>query len=374
MFRRSLLQALFLTFALGALIPLASCEKAPQDKFRLGLAAALTGADGTFGSTMIQGAQLAVEEWNARGGVLGKQIVSVARDDEGKPEKAVTVAQELASQGVGAVVGHFNSGCSIPASSIYSQYGIVQITPSSTNPELTNRGLETVFRNVGRDDQQGAIAGLFMRQKLGMKKIAVLHDKLAFGEGIAREVKRSFEGVGGEVIVFDGMSSTELDFRANIAAIKASGAEGIFWGGMYSQAGPLFNQLRQAGLEIPFVAADGSYSQPLIDTVGANPSKLYLTYGPDYTKLAAAQPFLAKYHQRYGQEGAYSVYAYDAVNILLTAITDAQTTDAKAVAQKLRTRAFETCLGTVEFDSRGDLKKANFIPWTVRDGRFVPFE
>lgn len=351
---------------------LAGCSKGGGNHLKIGVAGVMTGPDGSIGGAMINGSQIAIEEWNAKGGVLGKKIDLLVRDDEGRPEKAVSVARDLVSNNAAAILGHFNSGCTLPASPIYNQAKILQITPGSTNPQVTEQGFKTLFRIVGRDDQQGTIAANFMRKKLGLSKIAVLSDKTAYGEGFATEVKNTFTADGGQVVVFDGVPRTELDFRANIAVIKASGAQALLWGGMYGQSGPLYIQLRQAGLEIPFVSGNGTMDPNFLDAVGPHPTNVYVTFGPDYESLPAAQPFLQKYRSRYGKEGAFSVYGYDAANVLLEAIQIAGSTDADKVAAALRSKTFNTVLGPVAFNDKGDMKESNDILWTIKDGKFVP--
>lgn len=341
---------------------------------RIGLVAAQTGPDGQFGSKMLSGAQIAIEEQNERGGVLGKKIEMIIRDDEGKPNQAVAVAHELVSQGVAAVLGHFNSGCSIPASSIYAESKVLQISPGSSNPELTEKGIQTVFRVVGRDDQIGEVCAEFAYNTLGLRKIAILHNKTAYGQGVAEEFKKNFEKAGGAVLVYDGISSEEVDFRANVSLIQSKHADGLFWGGMYAQGGPLFNQLRQAGLNIPFLAGDGTFEQEFVNTVGGKAEHVYLSYGTDYASLETTRPFLEKYRAKFGQEGPYSVYGYVAAQVLFQAIEKAGTADADQVANTLRSMTFDTALGPAEFNSKGDLKKMNYIIWTIQNGKLVPYE
>jgi len=337
---------------------------------KIGLAAVESGSDAQIGATMLQGSQIAVDEWNAKGGVLGKQIETISLDDEGKPDKAVNVAQTLVDDGVVAVLGHLNSGCTIPASRVYNDAKIIQITPGSTNPDYTEHGYPYAFRICGRDDQQGAVAGAYLHDQLKLNKIAILHNKTAYGEGLATEVQKTFEAKGGTVTMFQGIGQDENDFSANISVIKGSGAEGFFWGGMYGQGGPLCVKMRQTGLNIPFVSGDGCFDKTFVDTVGANAPDVYLSFGPDYHKMPTAQPFLDKYKAKYGhEEGAYSVYGYDAANVLLTAIAQAGSTDADKVAAVMKSRSFDTILGKVEFDAKGDLKQSGFVLWTIKDGK-----
>lgn len=338
---------------------------------KIGLAAVQTGSDAQIGLTMLNGSQIAVDEWNAKGGVLGKQIQTISLDDEGNAAKAVTVAQTLVDDGVVAVLGHLNSGCTIPASARYNDGHVIQISPGSTNPQYTEQGFPYAFRICGRDDQQGKVMGAYLHDVLKLNKLAILHNKTAYGEGLATEVKKTFEAKGGTVTMFDGIGQDDRDFRTNISKIKGSGAEGFFWGGMYGQGGPLFVQMQQEGLNIPFASGDGCFDQSFINTVGANAAKVYLTFGPDYHALPAAQSFIAKYKEKYGtDEGAYSVYGYDAANVLLTAIDKAQSLDPSKIAAVMKSQSFDTILGTISFDAKGDLQQSGYVVWTVANGKF----
>jgi branched-chain amino acid transport system substrate-binding protein len=366
--------SLFLTLAVALIIAVAlvGCQQGSQAPatIKIGLPAVQSGSDAAIGATMLNGSQIAIDEWNAKGGLLGKQIEAIPMDDEGKPDKAVNVAQTLVSDGVVGVLGHLNSNCTIPASRVYNDAKIVQISPGSTNPQYTEQGFPYAFRVCGRDDQQGSVAATFMHDQLHLTTIAILHNKTSYGEGLATEVKKTFESLGGKVVMFQGIGQDERDFRANLTVIKGSGAQGFFWGGMYGQGGPLCVQLRQEGLNIPFVSGDGCFDQSFIDTVGATAPDVYLSFGKDYHQIPAAQAFIAKYKAKYNHdEGAYSVYGYDAANVLFTAMDQAQSTDADKVAAVMKSRSFDTILGNIEFDQKGDIKQASFVMWTIKDGK-----
>jgi branched-chain amino acid transport system substrate-binding protein len=368
--KRSVFLSLAVALVIGA--ALVGCQKGP-DTIKIGLAAVQSGSDAQIGATMLYGSQIAIDEWNARNGVLGKQIETISLDDEGNPQKASTVAHNLVDDGVVAVLGHLNSSCTIPASIVYNDGKVLQITPGSTNPKYTEQGFPYAFRICGRDDQQGPVAAKYMHDVLKLTKIAILHNKTAYGEGLATEVKKTFEGLGGQVTMFQGIGTDENDFSSNISVIQGSGAEGFFWGGMYGQGGPLCVKMRQAGVNIPFVSGDGCFDQSLINTLGSYTANVYLSFGKPYRDLPAAQPFLQKYKAKYGHdEGAYSVYGYDAANVLLTAIAQAGTTDADKVAAVMKSRSFDTILGKIEFDAKGDVKGSGFIMWTIKDGKFEP--
>jgi len=361
-------------FALvGLALALAGCggSKQASDTIKIGLVGAQSGADAQIGLSMLNGSKIAIDEGNAKGGVLGKKIEPIVLDDEGKPDKAVSVAQTLVDDGVVAVIGHFNSGCTIPASRIYGGSKVLEISPGSTNPAYTEQGIPTAFRICGRDDAQGSVAAAYLRDTLKLDKIAIMDDKTSYGQGIADEVKKNFEAKGGMVVSDSGVGKDEKDFRTNIDVIKGSGAQALFWGGMYGQGGPLFLQLRQAGVAIPFVSDDGVFDQAMIDTVHSDAKDIYITFGKDYHGQPGADAFIKKYNDTFHTpEGAYSVYGYDAANVILTAMQKAGTTDADKVAAAIKGQPFDTILGKIEFNEKGDVKQSGYVIWTIRDGKF----
>jgi branched-chain amino acid transport system substrate-binding protein len=366
----------FTLATIGAgLLLLTGCQKreggaAGTGDINIGLAGAQSGADAQIGLSMLNGSRVAIDEWNAKGGVIGRKINPIVFDDEGKPDKAVNVAETLVDDNVVAVIGHFNSGCTIPASRVYNDAKVVEISPGSTNPQYTEQGFPYAFRVCGRDDQQGAVIASFLHDQMKLNKIAILDDKTTYGEGLATVVKNAFEGKGGTVAVFQGLDKEDTDFRANLAVVQGSGAEAIVWGGMYKGGGPLVVQLRQAGLTIPFVSDDGCQDQSFVNTVGGNAPNVFVSFGQDYTGQPAAQAFIKTYKDTYQRDvGSYSVYGYDAAQVLLTAIDKAQSTDPDKVAAVMKSQPFDTIQGKIEFDSKGDLKVADYVIWTVKDGK-----
>ena len=367
---RKLLLSLLPALAIVAGLVVTGCGKSGPDTIKVGLAGVLTGGDGQIGASMLNGSQIAIDEWNAKGGVLGKQIEPVVIDDGGSGQQAVSSAQSLIDAGVVAVIGHFNSSCTIPASRLYNGANIIEISPGSTNPQYTEQGYPHAFRICGRDDQQGAVIANFLRDQQKLDKIAILDDKTTYGEGIAKIVKAAFEAKGGQVVMFQGVDANDFDFRANISVAQGAGAQALMWGGMYKGGGPLCVQAREANLNVPFISDDGCQDQKFVDTVGANAQNVFVSFGKDYTSSPAAQAFIAAYKKKYNQDvGSYSIYGYDAAQVLLTAIQKAGTTDADKVTAVLKGQPFDTIQGQIEFDSKGDLKVADYVIWTVKDGK-----
>ncbi len=342
------------------------------DTIKIGLAGVRTGGDGQIGISMMNGSQVAIDEWNAKGGVLGKQIEPVVIDDGGSGQQAVSAAQSLIDDGVVAVIGHFNSSCTLPASRLYNQANILEISPGSTNPQYTEQGFPLAFRICGRDDQQGSVIANYLRDQLKLDKIAILDDKTTYGEGIAKIVQAAFEAKGGQVVGgVQGVDANDFDFRANISVAQGAGAQALMWGGMYKGGGPLCVQMREAGLNAPFISDDGCMDQKFVDTVGANAQNVFVSFGKDYTSSPAAQAFIAAYKKAFaGQDvGSYSIYGYDAAEVLFTAMTKAGTTDPAKVAAVMKSQPFDTIQGQIEFDAKGDLKAADYVIWTVKDGK-----
>jgi branched-chain amino acid transport system substrate-binding protein len=335
---------------------------------KIGVAGPITGDQAKNGEDLVQGTTLAMDEWNAKGGVLGRKVEMVVRDDEHSPAKAKTVALQLIAEKVAGVVGHFNSGCSEPASEEYSKRGIVMITPSSTNPHITDRGYETVFRTCGRDDQQGAIQAEFASKEMKWKKVFVLDDKTQYGTGLANYFVENAEKAGVKV-VRDAFATTETNFEPYINKVKAENPDAWYFGGIYSQLVPMLRQARERGVKQPLLSGDGVFYQKEVVEAAAGAAEGCFVSFP-------AQPsadFLAKYKARFGADkepGPYALYSYDAATILLGGIAKAGTVEGKAVGAAVRGQPWDVSSGRIEFDAKGDLKSGGYLIWEVKENRF----
>ncbi len=356
--------------SLSLLLLFVSCKK--QDTLTIAIAGPMSGPEAKMGSDFRNAVTLAVEEWNQKGGVLGKRIEVIVGDDQSDPKQAVSVANKFVTKGVVAVIGHFNSSCSIPASDIYNRAGIPMITPASTNPQLTERGYKNVFRICGRDDQQGMVGAEFIKRKLGVKRIAIIHDRTTYGQGLAEEVRKNLQGYG-EIVYFGGITKGEQDFKPVLTAIKEKSPELIYFGGIYPEAGLIIKQARELGIKAIFMSGDGTIDPKFIEIAGQAAEGTYLTFGQDPEKMPSAREFLKKYRERFGEPGPYSIYAYDATNVLLTAIKSAGSTDGKAISEKLRELKFTGALGEIKFDEKGDVVKSPYVVWITKDGRFEEY-
>lgn len=348
------------------------CAK-KENVIKIGIAGPMTGDQAKMGLDLKNGVELAISEWNEKGGVLGKKIVMVVSDDQHDPKQAVTVANKMINEGCIGIIGHFNSSCSIPASVEYHRAGIPMITPASTNPQLTERGLDNVFRVCGRDDQQGSVAADFVINSLKKKRIAILHDKTTYGQGLADEFKKSL-GDKAEVVYYSGIIQGDKDFKAVLTSVKQNNPDLIYFGGVYPEAGLLVKQAKELGLNAPFMSGDGVIDPKFIEIGGDATEGTYLTFSPDPAKIPTAKGFIENYRKKYGDHGPYSIYAYDAANIMLTAIKEAGSTEGKKIIEKLHTLEFKGALGSIKFDKKGDVTVAPYVIWITKGGKFEEYK
>lgn len=348
------------------------CKK-KNDTIKIGVGGPMTGDQSKMGTDFKNGVSLALEEWNAKGGVLGKQLEIVLGDDQHDPKQAVSVANKMVNEGVAGVIGHFNSSCSIPSSDIYNRAGIPMISPGSTNPMFTEKGYKGVFRVCGRDDQQGRIGAEFVTGRLKLKKVAVIHDKTTYGQGLADEFKKAL-GSGVEVVYYGAVVQGDKDFKSVLTSVREKAPELIFFGGIYPEMGLLVRQAKELGIKAPFMSGDGSIDPKFIEIAGAQAAEgTYLTFSPDPKHIPTAATFIDRYKVKYGEIGPYSIYAYDAANILFTAIAEAKTTDGAAIIDKLHSMEFSGAVGKIKFDAKGDVTVAPYVVWITKDGRFEEY-
>ncbi|HET6514753.1 MAG TPA: branched-chain amino acid ABC transporter substrate-binding protein [Thermodesulfovibrionales bacterium] len=360
-----LLLLLFLPVSFG-------CQK-KEDVITVGIAGPMTGDQAKMGTDFRNGVTLAAKEWNGRGGILGKKILLSVVDDQHDPKQAVSVANKLVNEGVAGVIGHFNSSCSIPASDVYHRAGVPMITPASTNPQLTEKGYTNVFRVCGRDDQQGRAAADFVTTHLKFRHIAIIHDKTTYGQGLADEFKKALSGRA-DVVYYGGVIQGDKDFKTVLTSIKEMKPELIYFGGIYPEAGLLVKQARELGITAPFMSGDGTIDPKFIEIAGAKAAEgTYLTFSPDARRIPTAKSFIETYEKEFGEPGPYSVYAYDAANILFTALREAGNAEGRAVAAKLHSLEFSGALGKIRFDEKGDVTVSPYVVWITRDGKFFEY-
>jgi branched-chain amino acid transport system substrate-binding protein len=365
---------IFAALALACVALFAGCDSGPA-KLKLGVAGPMTGTDAAFGAQLKNGAEQAVADINAAGGINGQQIELTVGDDAADPRQGVSVANNFLGEGIHFVVGHFNSGVSIPASEVYVDNGILMITPASTNPMITERKLWNVFRTCGRDDQQGGVAGKYIAEHLKDKKVAIVHDKTTYGKGLADETKKAMNNLGVTEVVYEGVSAGEKDFAALVSKLKNAGVEVLYWGGVHTAGGLVLRQMRDQGLNAVFMSGDGIASDEFAAIAGPGAEGTLMTFGPDPQKRPEAKEIIERFEAREYKPEAYTLYSYAAVQILKQAIEATKSEDPKTVAAYMRTGVnFNTVIGDIAFDDKGDIKQVGYVMYTwvkQPDGRIT---
>lgn len=330
----------------------------------IGVAGPHTGANASFGEQYWRGASQAAEDINAAGGVNGEKIKLVKADDACEPKQAVAVANRLVDQDKAiGVVGHFCSSSTIPASEVYDEAGIIAITPGSTNPQVTERGLTGMFRMCGRDDQQGIVAGDYIVDVLKAKKVAIIHDKDTYGQGLADATKAQLAKRGVKEVLYEGLTRGEKDFNALVTKIRATGAEVVYFGGLHPEAGPLVRQMREQGLTAKFLSGDGIVTDELVTTAGGPQytKGVLMTFGADPRKIADGKTVIEKFRAGGFEPEGYTLYAYASLQALAAAFNGAGANDAAKASEWLKSHPVQTVMGKKEWDGKGDLKVSDYV-------------
>jgi branched-chain amino acid transport system substrate-binding protein len=355
---------------LAASAAIALSAGAAQADITIATAGPMTGQYAVFGEQMQKGARQAIEDLNAAGGVLGEQLVLEVGDDACDPKQAVAVANQMVNAGVVFIAGHFCSGSSIPASAVYNEEGILQISPASTNPQLTEQGFDNVFRTCGRDDQQGIVAADYVVDNNVGSKIAVIHDKTAYGKGLADEFKKQLNSRGVEEAMYEAITAGDKDFTALIAKMKNAGVDVIYLGGYHTEAGLITRQAHEQGLEATMMSGDALVTDEYWAITGDTGQGTIMTFSPDPRKNEVAQPVVAAFEEQgYDPEG-YTLYTYAAIQAWAQAAEQAGTTDLDAVIEVLHGNEFDTVLGTISFDDKGDVQGSNYVVYQWQDGEY----
>jgi len=332
----------------------------------------MSGQYASFGEQMRRGAQMAVADINARGGVNGRKLRLEIGDDACDPKQAVAVANQLASKKVSFVAGHFCSGSSIPASEVYAEEGIIQISPASTNPTLTERGakFKNVFRVCGRDDQQGVVGGDYIVDNFKGKPVAVIHDKSAYGKGLADFAKARMNGKGVTEAMYEAVSQGDKDFTALISKMKAARVDVIYYGGYHTEAGLMIRQAREQGLNAVLVSGDALVTQEYWSITGKAGEGTIMTFDADPRKNPVAKTVVDKFKaQGYDPEG-YTLYTYAAIQAYTQAVTRAKSTKTDDVLKFLNGATFDTVLGLISFNAKGDVTTPAYRVYAWKDGKY----
>ena len=344
------------------------------DTIKLGVAGPHSGDLASYGIPTIKAAELVVKDINAKGGVLGKQVELLVEDDVCKPEVATNTATKLVSEGVHVVLGHICSGATKAALGIYKDSNIPVMSPSATNPALTQSGdYPNFFRTIASDDAQARLEVDFALDVLKLKKIAVLHDKGDYGKGLAEFAKAFLEEESGaEVVFYEGITPGAVDYSAVVQKIKKSGAEAVIFGGYHPEASKIVTQMRKKRMDTIFISDDGVKDDTFIKVAQKYAEGVYATGPMDTSSNPMTKAAEEAHKKAYGADpGAFFLNAYAATLALLNAIEQAGSTDYDAVTNALRTKDVETPLGKIRFDERGDAIGVGFSMYQVKDGAYV---
>lgn len=347
--------------------------EAPAKKLVLGVAGAHSGDLASYGLPSVNAAKLVAADLNAKGGVLGMQVEVMAQDDQCKPEMATNAATKLVSEDVKIVLGHICSGATKAALEIYKDAQVVCMSPSATNPPLTQSGdYPNFFRTIASDDAQAMLEVKFAKE-LGLKKIAVIHDKGDYGKGFAEFSKQFVENDADmEVVLFEGVTPGAVDYSAVVQKIKNSGADSVIFGGYHPEASKIVTGMRKKGLEIPFLSDDGVKDDTFIKVAGEYAEGVYATGPRDISANPLYKVALDEHKKEFGSDpGAFYYQAYAASQALLNAVEQAGSTDYDKVVEALRTSYVETPLGKIKFDDRGDAEGVGFSVYQVKNGQYV---
>ena len=362
-----------LALAAAGLLALAGCGKGGDVK--IGHVAPLTGGIAHLGKDNENGARLAIEEANAAGIKIDGKAVKftlVAEDDQADPKVGTTVAQKLVDAKVAGVVGHLNSGTSIPASPIYSQAGIPVISGSATNPKLTEQGFKTQFRVVGRDDQQGPAIASYLAANNKPKLVAVIDDATAYGEGIANEVEKTLKAQGIKTLPREKGTDKTTDWKAILTKLRGRNPDAVFYGGMDATGGPLMKQGRELGMKAVFSFGDGACTDEMAKLAGQAAEGLLCSQA-GIPAQAADKKFLEAYKKRFNADPIlYSPFTYDAANLLIAAMQKANSADPAKYLPELQKISFTGSTGPIAFDDKGDRKDAEMTIFTMKSGKIEP--
>ena len=355
--------------ALGTGIALAGAASA-QD-IPIAVAGPMTGGEAAFGAQMRNGAEQAVADINAAGGVLGRKLVLQVGDDACDPKQARAVAEKLSGAKVPVVIGHFCSSSSIPASDVYAETGVLQITPASTNPQFTERKLWNTFRVCGRDDQQGTVAGKYLASKYKGKSIAILHDRTTYGKGLADETKKALNKAGVKERLYEAYTKGDKDFTALVTKMKQANIDVAYVGGYHNEAGLILRQMRDQGMKTMLVGGDALVTNQFWGITGPAGEGTLMTFNPDARKMKTAAPIVAKFKAKNIDPEGYTLYTYAAFQAWAEAAKKAGSTDPKKVAATLKSGKWNTVLGPLSFDKKGDVVGVDYV-WYVwnKDGSY----
>jgi branched-chain amino acid transport system substrate-binding protein len=345
---------------------------------RIGASAPLTGPQAHLGKDNENGTRMAIDDANAKGIVIGGRKVHfelISEDDQADPKTATIVAQKLVDNKVNGVIGHMNSGTSIPAAKIYNDNGIVQISPSATAVAYTAQGYKTAFRVMANDAQQGHVLGEYAAKNLGAKHIAVIDDRTAYGQGLADEFIKAVQANGAQIVAHEYTNDKAMDFTAVLTAVKGKKPDLLFYGGMDAQGGPMAKQVKALALNLKFMTGDGSYTPEFIKLAGDAAEGAYASLpGVPLDKMPGGTEFEKRFVAKYGAIQLYAPYCYDAVNMMIAAMQKAGSAEPAKYLPALAGISYDGVTARIQFDEKGDLKGGAITVYQVQHGKWQPLE
>lgn len=346
---------------LAGLITLAVSYGASAEEIKVAVVGAMSGPVAQWGDMEFNGARQAIKDINAKGGIKGNKLVALEYDDACDPKQAVAVANKIVNDGVKYVIGHLCSSSTQPASDIYEDEGILMITPGATNPELTTRGYETIMRTAGLDSSQGPTAVNYILEKIKPQRIAIIHDKQQYGEGLARSVRDGLQKAGEKVVFFDGITAGDKDFSTLVARLQKENIDFVYYGGYYPEMGQILRQARAVGLKTQFMGPEGVGNTSLSNIAGDAGEGMLVTmpkrYDQDPSNKGIVDALVA---EKKDPSGPYVWITYAAVQSLATALEHSDSTDPVALVEYLKDKGADTVIGPLTWDDKGDLKGFEF--------------
>jgi len=335
----------------------------------IGVAGPMTGPKAAFGEQFRHGAQKVIADINAKGGVLGQKLVAVYGDDSCEPKQAVAVANDMASKKVPFVAGHFCSGSSIPASDVYAETGILEISPGTTSPVYTERGLPNVFRTCGRDDQQGRTTAEYIARTQKGKTVAIIHDRSAYGKGLADRTRDELHRLGIKEVMYEAISVGDKDFSSLVTRLKSEKVDLLFLGGYYTEGGLIVRQMRDQGLKTILMGGDALVTEEYWAITGPVGEGTLMTFSPDPRKNPDNADLVKYFRENNYEPEAYTLYTYGSIQAWAQAVEKAGTTDTKKVAAVLKANTFDTVLGRIGFDPKGDILAPSYVMYAWKNGK-----
>jgi branched-chain amino acid transport system substrate-binding protein len=359
---------------LAAALALTACAANAQN-IPIAVVGPITGSNAALGEQMKRGAEMAVADINAKGGVLGKKLDLIEQDDACDPKQAVAAANDVVGKKVVFVAGHYCSSSSIPASAVYNEAGVLQMTPASTNPALTDdaakKGWNNVFRSCGRDDVQGGIAGKYLADRFKGKKVAIVHDKTAYGKGIADETMKAMNKAGLKETMYEAITQGDKDFTALISKMKQANIDVIYFGGYQTEGGLIVRQARDQGFKAQFIGADALVTEEFWKITGPAGEGTLMTFPPDPRNVPTAKAVVDKFKAAgYDPEG-YTLYTYAAIQAFAAAADKAKSLKVDDLSKALKSITVDTVIGPLSWDKKGDVTNPKYVFYIWKNGTYA---